>query len=56
MNIEITNCHGAFFLKISQDCKEDIYFDAFCEELTAQGIDYEIMDGGNYEVPGISLP
>ncbi|MCI6997399.1 MAG: hypothetical protein ACI4DX_16870 [Oliverpabstia sp.] len=56
LNIEITNCHGFFFLNISHEWKEDIYFDAFCEELTAQGIDYEIMGEGNYEVPGISLP
>ena len=48
--------HGSFFLTIVQEWKEDLYVKAFCEELTAQGIEYELLSQGEHHVPRLTLP
>lgn len=56
LTIEVMAAHGSFFLEIVQDWKEDLYITAFCEELTAQGISFELLSHGEHHVPPILLP
>lgn len=56
LTVEIMAAHGSFFLTIVQEWKEDLYFDAFCEELKAQGIEYQLLSRGVHQVPSITLP
>ena len=56
ITVEVVAAHGSFFLEIVQDWKESLYVDAFCEELTAHGIGYELLSHGKHHVPAIQLP
>ena len=56
LTIEIMASHGFFFLEIVQLWKEDLYIQAFLDELTAQGIEFERLDSGIHKVPDIVLP
>ena len=56
LTIEMMASHGSFFLTIVQEWKEDMYFKAFCEELKAQGIEYELLSQGEHHVPLLTLP
>ena len=56
LTIEMMAAHGSFFLTIVQEWKEDLYVKAFCEELQAQGIEYELLSQGEHHVPRLTLP
>ena len=54
--IEVTAVNGSFFLNITQQWQENLYFDAFCEELSAIGFEYELLYCGEQKVTKVSLP
>ena len=56
LTIEIMEANGYFFLEFSQEWTEDLYFNAFCQELADQGISYKILDRGEQIIPDIELP
>ncbi|MGN1231294.1 MAG: hypothetical protein ACI4TP_05275, partial [Anaerotignum sp.] len=56
LTIEVMANHGFFFLEIVQLWKEDLYIQAFLDELTAQGIEFECLDNGKHKISDILLP
>lgn len=54
--IEIMSSNGYFFLDFVQQWQEDIYFDAFCQQLALQGIPYEDDGAEAHQVPEVELP
>ena len=54
--IEVMAANGSFFLNIMQQWQENLYFDAFCEELSEIGLDYELLYCGEQKVAKVSLP
>ena len=54
--IEIMAVNGAFYLDIMQQWQEDLYFNAFCEELSSLGFDYELLDSGEQKIVKVDLP
>lgn len=56
LTIEVMAAQGFFFLEIVQEWQEDLYVAAFCQELAAQGIGYELLSHGEHHVPNIFLP
>ena len=54
--IEVTAVNGSFFLNITQQWQENLYFDAFCEELSAIGFEYELLYCGEQKVTKVNLP
>ena len=54
--VEITAANGYFYLDFVQQWQEEIYFDAFCEQLSLQGIPYELDGIEIHEAPGAELP
>ncbi|MDY5986746.1 MAG: hypothetical protein SPJ81_07295 [Lachnoclostridium sp.] len=54
--IEVIAANGYFFLEFAQQWGEELYFQGFCEELTAQGIGYEVLSYGSHCVPCACLP
>lgn len=45
-----------FYLDFAQQWQEDIYFDAFCQQFSAQGIPYENDGMEEHRVPEVELP
>lgn len=56
ITMEMMASGGSFYLEFVQEWKEELYFQAFCEELTSQGIEYTLLGKGENEVPDIQLP
>lgn len=54
--VEIMSANGYFYLDFAQQWQEEIYFDAFCQQLSLQGIPYELDGIEVHKVPGIELP
>ena len=54
--IEIMAVNGAFYLDFMQQWQEDLYFNAFCEELSSLGFDYELLDSGEQKIVKVDLP
>lgn len=54
--VEIMSSNEYFYLDFVQQWKEEIYFDAFCRQLSLQGIPYELDKKEVQRVPGIELP
>ncbi|MCI7760385.1 MAG: hypothetical protein MSH49_10220, partial [[Eubacterium] saphenum] len=54
--IEVMAVNGSFFLNITQQWQENLYFDAFCEELSAIGFEYELLYCGEQKVTKVNLP
>lgn len=54
--IEAMAINGSFYLDIMQQWQEDLYFDAFCEELASLDFDYEVLDCGELKITKIALP
>ena len=54
--IEVMAANGSFFLNIMQQWQENLYFDAFCEELSEIGFDYELLYCGEQKVTKVNLP
>ena len=54
--IEVMAVNGSFFLNITQQWQENLYFDAFCEELAAIGFEYELLYCGKQKVTKVNLP
>lgn len=53
--IEITATNGKFYLTISQGWREDVYFNAFLKELTALGLDYDLLYSAQLEPIAIDI-
>lgn len=56
ITLELSASGGAFFLEFVQEWPEELYFRAFCEELTAQGIGFTHCGEGENKVPDIHFP
>ena len=56
ITMEMMASGGSFYLEFVQEWKEELYFQAFCEELTSQGIEFTLLGKGENEVPDIQLP
>lgn len=56
LTIEVMAVNGSFYLDIMQQWQEDLYFDAFCEELASLGFDYELLDCGELNIANVALP
>lgn len=54
--IEVMAVNGSFYLDIMQQWQEDLYFNAFCEELSSLGFDYELLDSGEQKIVKVDLP
>ena len=54
--VEIAATNGKFYLTITQEWKEDVYFNAFLKELTAEGIDYDLLYSAQLEPICIDAP
>lgn len=54
--VEIMSANGCFYLDFTQQWKEEIYFDAFCQQLSLQGIPYTLDGIEEHKVPSIELP
>ena len=54
--IEIMSSNGYFFLDFVQQWQEELYFEAFCQQLTLQGIPYEWEGVEAHRVPAVELP
>lgn len=54
--IEIMSANGYFYLDFAQQWQEEIYFNAFCHQLSLQGIPYELDGTEVHKVPGTELP
>lgn len=54
--VEIMSANGYFYLDFAQQWQEEIYFDAFCQQLSLQGIPYELDGIEVHKSPGIELP
>lgn len=54
--VEIMAANGYFYLDFAQQWQEEIYFDAFCRQLSLQGIPYELHGIEVHKAPGIELP
>lgn len=54
--VEIMSANGYFYLDFVQQWQEEIYFDAFCRQLSLQGIPYELDGIEAHETPRVELP
>ena len=54
--IEVMAVNGAFYLDFMQQWQEDLYFNAFCEEISSLGFDYELLDSGEQKIVKVDLP
>lgn len=54
--IEIMSSNGYFFLDFVQQWQEELYFEAFCQQLTLQGIPYEWEGVEAHRVSAVELP
>lgn len=54
--VEIMCANGYFYLDFVQQWQEEMYFDAFCQQLSLQEISYELDGTEVHKVPGIELP
>lgn len=54
--VEIMSANGYFYLDFAQQWQEEIYFDAFCQQLSLQGIPYELDGIEIHNTPGTELP
>ena len=54
--VEIMSANGYFYLDFAQQWQEGLYFDAFCQQLSAQGIPYEDDGMEAHRVPEAELP
>ena len=54
--VEIMSANGYFYLDFAQQWQEEIYFDAFCRQLSLQGIPYELDGIEVHKAPGVELP
>lgn len=54
--VEIMSANGYFYLDFTQQWQEEIYFDAFCRQLSLQGIPYELDGIEVHKDPGVELP
>lgn len=54
--VEIMSANGYFYLDFAQRWQEEVYFDAFCQQLSHQGIPYELDGIEVHKVPGGELP
>ena len=54
--VEIMSANGYFYLDFAQQWREEIYFDAFCEQLSQQGIPYELDGIEEHKASGSELP
>ena len=48
--------NGVFYLEFMQQLQEDLYFNAFCEEISSLGFDYELLDSGEQKIVKVDLP
>lgn len=55
MTMEVTVAGGSFFLTYSQLFEEEVYFNAFLEELDALGVDYAIESDSYIDGPGMNI-
>lgn len=56
IEIEIMSSNGYFFLDFVQQWQEELYFEAFCQQLTLQGIPYEREGLEAHRVFVVELP
>ena len=56
IEIKIMSSNGYFFLDFVQQWQEEIYFEAFCQQLTLQGIPYEWEGVEAHRVSAVELP
>lgn len=54
--VEIMSANGYFYLDFAQQWREEIYFDAFCEQLSQQGIPYELDGIEDHKASCAELP
>lgn len=54
--VEIMSANGYFYLDFAQQWQEEIYFDAFCQQLALHEIPYELDGIEVHKAPGVELP
>lgn len=53
--LEVNALNEYFYLSFIQEWKERLYFEAFCQEMKNIGLNYEVVEEGNYEIPKVNL-